>query len=227
MENQFILSCCSTADLLYAYMEGRHIPVFSTPTWRTAQSTTTWGAIRRRCPGSAASSARAGCPRPAWSTWPHKQHKKDRPQAVLFCASVCVILWLKYYAKRQIDYIHSLLSFRIVCSRAEKPLLFTMAEIENVVVPVHPRVRVIQQSDNVCLVIHRRYPVHPRGNIADNVPLFGRDRRIVLCACKAEIQCAVYLHLRRRIIFRTAGYQCSHRQYQRDDKNLCKKVFPH
>ena len=84
-----------------------------------------------------------------------------RPRAVLFCASVCVILWLKYYAKRQIDYIHSLLSFRIVCSRAEKPLLFTMAEIENVVVPVHPRVRVIQQSDNVCLVIHRRYPVHP------------------------------------------------------------------
>ena len=27
MENQFILSCCSTADLLYAYMKGRHIPV--------------------------------------------------------------------------------------------------------------------------------------------------------------------------------------------------------
>lgn len=27
MENQFILSCCSTADLLYANMEGRHIPV--------------------------------------------------------------------------------------------------------------------------------------------------------------------------------------------------------
>ena len=26
VENQFILSCCSTADLLYAYMEGRHIP---------------------------------------------------------------------------------------------------------------------------------------------------------------------------------------------------------
>lgn len=27
MDNHFILSCCSTADLLYAYMEGRHIPV--------------------------------------------------------------------------------------------------------------------------------------------------------------------------------------------------------
>ena len=26
VENQFILSCCSTVDLLYAYMEGRHIP---------------------------------------------------------------------------------------------------------------------------------------------------------------------------------------------------------
>ena len=26
MENQFILSCCSTVDLLYTYMEGRHIP---------------------------------------------------------------------------------------------------------------------------------------------------------------------------------------------------------
>ena len=27
MDNHFILSCCSTADLLYANMEGRHIPV--------------------------------------------------------------------------------------------------------------------------------------------------------------------------------------------------------
>lgn len=27
MDDQFILSCCSTADLLYANMEGRHIPV--------------------------------------------------------------------------------------------------------------------------------------------------------------------------------------------------------
>ena len=27
MENQFILSCCSTVDLPYAYMESRHIPV--------------------------------------------------------------------------------------------------------------------------------------------------------------------------------------------------------
>ena len=27
VDDQFILSCCSTADLLYAYMEGRHIPV--------------------------------------------------------------------------------------------------------------------------------------------------------------------------------------------------------
>ena len=27
MDDHFILSCCSTADLLYAYMEGRHIPV--------------------------------------------------------------------------------------------------------------------------------------------------------------------------------------------------------
>ena len=27
VDDQFILSCCSTADLLYANMEGRHIPV--------------------------------------------------------------------------------------------------------------------------------------------------------------------------------------------------------
>ena len=27
VDDQFILSCCSTVDLLYAYMEGRHIPV--------------------------------------------------------------------------------------------------------------------------------------------------------------------------------------------------------
>ena len=26
VDNHFILSCCSTADLLYAYMKGRHIP---------------------------------------------------------------------------------------------------------------------------------------------------------------------------------------------------------
>lgn len=26
VDDQFILSCCSTADLLYAYTEGRHIP---------------------------------------------------------------------------------------------------------------------------------------------------------------------------------------------------------
>ena len=27
VDDHFILSCCSTVDLLYAYMEGRHIPV--------------------------------------------------------------------------------------------------------------------------------------------------------------------------------------------------------
>ena len=56
MERKFVLSCCSTVDLPYAYMTQRDIPVlFYHYVWATRNMWTIWDGIRRPCPGFTAS----------------------------------------------------------------------------------------------------------------------------------------------------------------------------